>query len=93
MKTAKVTIGEQEYEFTPFTVGQLEQIGDFGEGVSTSKAGFLVFCLACENATPPIPDPRKMIASPAEIMAVVNAVNAITGIEQDKPEGEARPAG
>lgn len=95
MKTAQVVIGEKLYDFTPLTVDQLERMAEATEGVSPQRAGFALFRIMMENATPKVDDLKNMIISPNEIRAVVTKVNEISGIvtEDDPAAGEAKPAG
>lgn len=85
-KTAKITLGEREYEIRALNIGELERVTElFDEGVDPRKAAFSILRIGMERAVPqPEGGINAIEATSREIASAVEAIMRISGMEPPK---------
>lgn len=91
-KSAKIYLGEAEYDVPMLNIGQLERVTDLIVAGGT-RVGFSVLRIALERATPKVEDAGAVEASADQVRGAVKSIMVMSGFEPEAPSaGEAQPA-
>lgn len=94
-RTAKITLGEQEYTIRAFNLGELEEIGELIETASDrkGKVSFEIIKMALRRADPKVDDAGTIEATMDQVSEAATAILELAGLKtRDQAPGDP-PAG
>lgn len=89
-KTAKITLGDQEYTVHAFNLGELERISDLMKDAKPGRIGFEILRLAMERAEPKPEDVGAIEMTLDEVNDASAKLMELAGVKvkKDPPQGQ-----
>lgn len=94
-RTAKITLGDQEYTIHAFNLGELEEIGEL-IATADDKAGkvsFQILKMALRRADPKVEDAGTIEATMEQVSAAATVILELAGLKTKEPAPGDPPAG
>lgn len=83
LKSATITLGGDTYEVSPFTIDQLEEIGDLLDGKTTAATMMKILKVALRNAKPEVKpeDAGKLRVAMTEVVEATKEILKLSGVD------------